>query len=161
MDDWMEFQKYYLSQSKQFQRSKLFVASVLPIVFFIVSFFDYFNNNFDYIELIVFLIISVLWMIFYPKIFYKQCLAKSKKMLGEGDNSAVLGLCNVEFFDDYFFVKTHGGESKVNWSSIKKVGENGKYIFMHMTSISAFIIPKLKIGNQKDEVIKFIKAKTG
>jgi hypothetical protein len=160
IDDWMAFQKHYLSTSKQFKQTKIFVIMMVPVILLIFSLFQYFKGEFNYYTIAIYIIISLFWFFFYPKQFDKSCLKKTKKMLEEGNNSALLGIHNIEFNDDYFFVKEPGSEYKTNWSAINKVEENDKYIFIYITSVSACIIPKFKIGDKKEKIVEFIKKKT-
>ena len=160
MDDWMAFQEHYLSQSKQFKQSKIFVIVMLPVIFFIFSLFQYFEGDLNYYTLAIYIVISLFWIFLYPKRFDKSCLKKTKKMLEEGNNSALLGKHDIEFSDDSFFVKEPGSEYKTNWSAINKIEENEKYIFIYITSVSACILPKFKFGDKKEKIVEFIKSKT-
>lgn len=161
MQDWIEFSKHYILHSKQFKRDRFFITASVPISWFLFLLFLYFYYGlFKVSVLIIFLIISILWIIIYPKRFYKVCLKKTKKILQEGNNSALLGEHNIEFFDDYFFIKQPGAESKIEWSMINKIEENEKYIFIYVSSLSAAVIPKFKIkNNNKEKIFEFIRSK--
>lgn len=159
IDDWMAFQKHYLSTSKQFKKTKILLVMILPIILLIFLFFEYFKGEFNYYTTTVYIIISLFWVFFYLKRFDELSLKKTKKMIEEGNNSALLGTHNIEFSDGYFSVKEPGSEYKTNWSAINKIEENEKYIFIYITSVSACIIPKFKIGNKKEKIAEFIKKK--
>lgn len=159
IDDWMEFQKYYLSISKQFQRAKTIIIIMIPSMLIIPLLFDYSRGEFSYFNLISFFVFSILGILFIPRLSEKYSLLSARKMLDEGDNSALLGNHEIEFTGDYFFVKEPGSECKIKWSAINKIEENEKYIFIFITSVTAYIIPKFKITDGKEKVFQFIRSK--
>lgn len=100
INDWMEFQKNYLQNSKQFRRTKIIVMAMLPVIFSVIILLESLKGNFSLFGLIVYGIASVLWIIFYPKRMYKQALSKTRKMIDEGDNTGILGLHKLIFNDE-------------------------------------------------------------
>lgn len=160
MEDWMAFQENYFSQSKYVKRTKILITAMGSTLFIIVALWEFFEVNRNYYMIGIYLIFSLVWLVFLPKSFDKSYLKEAKKMLEEGDNSALLGIHHIELTNEYFLVKEPGTEYKTHWSTIKKVLENEKYIFIYITSASACIIPKFKIENNKEKVAEFIKIKT-
>lgn len=159
IDDWMAFQQHYLSTSKQFNQTKQFVAWIIPAIFLISSLYEIFLGNSNYYSIAVFMGISIVWLLLYPKIFEKRVLTTIKKILEEGDNSSILGVHNLVFNEDSLIVNEPNSEQIIKWSAIKRVEETEDYIFVYLNSISACIIPKFKIEDNKNQVKNLLKLK--
>lgn len=150
IDDWMEFQKHYLNNSKQFKRVKIIFTALLPCVLacFIIS--SIIEGQFNVITLIVYFIVSILWIIIFPKRMSKRQLKSVKKIITDGDNLGLLGMHEYIFNEDHIFIKKLESEQKMYWSGIKKVKENDSYYFLYDSALSAIVLPKQKIKNVEE-----------
>jgi hypothetical protein len=90
------------------------------------------------------LIIFVFYLPFYRWINTRQ----ARKLLKEGDNKAVLGHHELSLSPEGIFVRTQTSESKTSWSAITKVLQNDQYVFLYVSSINAFVIPKKAFANE-------------
>jgi YcxB-like protein len=160
ISDWMEFQQNYLKNSKQFKRTKFIFTLIAPVVFIIFIFFDIIELKFDWSSLIYYSFFALLWILIAPKYLTKRTIARSKKMIEEGDNSGVLGKRILTLSDDNIMCVTPDSKMETKWSGIKKLEETDDYYFLYVTTISAVIIPKKKIQPQLIEVDGIIKSKT-
>ncbi|MFK8045471.1 MAG: YcxB family protein [Crocinitomicaceae bacterium] len=152
VNDWMEFQKNYLKNSKQFNRTKIIVTVMFPLTFFFLLVIDYAQGKFNVAGLIVLVVASVLWVLFYPKRMYKRTLGRIRKMLEDGDNTGILGLHKLQLTKKGIVHTEPNSEQKITWTGIKKMEENDTHIFLYNTAVSAIIIPKLKIQDDLKEV---------
>ncbi|MCK4663078.1 MAG: YcxB family protein [Bacteroidales bacterium] len=157
MSDWMEFQKIYLLNSKQFKRSKFIAKLIIPIFFLILISIDLIKGEFFGQVLLVYIIISAVWVIYIPKRIEKSTLNKARKMIQEGDNSSILGNHEIELLEDEIKYKDPGGEQKTTWDRIIRFEETDNYYFLFNTSVSAFVIPRFKLNFKKDEFEKLDK----
>lgn len=158
MNDWMELQKCHHQNSKQFQRTKLIVTLIMPIVCSVFLTIDAINGKLGWLNIVVFGILSLLWVVFYPKRFVNRTIEKTKKTLDEGDNSGLLGKHKIILNDEGLHCTLPLSEQKIQWAGIKKVIETNDYLFLYVTSVSAIIIPKKKIEKDVVELSKMLKA---
>ncbi|MCP4133607.1 MAG: YcxB family protein [bacterium] len=158
MQDWMELQKNYLNNSRQFKRTKIIVISMLPILLCFLIIFDVMKNEFRPFSIILYSIISLLWGLFHLWFLPKRTLASMKKMIEEGDNSSILGHHEIIFDDTGFLHTQPESEQKIKWNGIKKLLESDKYYFLYNTAISAIVIPKEKLDVDLEELDKILKS---
>lgn len=72
-DDYINFNMFHIKNSKSAMRSLKGQRFAVPIIYIILPFV--FPNALDstfIFTLVAFLIVSILWVIFYPKYFYKS-----------------------------------------------------------------------------------------
>ena len=142
-DDYINFNMFHIRNSKSAMRSLKIQRFAVPIIYIILPFV--FPNALDstfIFTLITFFIVSILWVVFYPKYFYKSVNRRLKKMIKEGKNEGLIGehklITTVEGITD----TTSYGETKVNWSGIKSLKEDSDYLYIYNSSVSAYILPK-------------------
>ncbi len=158
MNDWMEFQKHYFRNSKQFRRTKIIVATSLPLIFCAIIIFELLKGEFRPVSIIVFGLVSLLWIIFYPKRMFNRTLDKTRKMIEEGDNTGILGRHELTLNDDGIIHVEPESEQKIKWSGIKKLEESDSYYFLYNTAVSAIVIPKQKVLNNIEQLDKILKS---
>ncbi|MBB6447858.1 hypothetical protein HNR53_004569 [Bacillus benzoevorans] len=63
-----------------------------PIIFIILSFVLSKVGGIHFLGVFIpFLVVSILWIIFYPKYFYSYMIRNTKRMIKEGKNDGLLG----------------------------------------------------------------------
>jgi hypothetical protein len=162
MNDWMAFQKVHLENSKQFNRMKMFVTWMFPGVWIFIMFLELSNGSFKPAVAVVMFVVSVLWVIFYPKRFKNSTLKRAKKILSEGDNSGIIGEHQLELTDQSIKSDLPQSSSTINWDGIKKFIETDQYYFLYNTAASAIIIPKFKLKlneTEKSALAQILKTK--
>ncbi|TRX66162.1 YcxB family protein [Carboxylicivirga sp. M1479] len=148
MMDWMALQKSYLQHSKQFRRSKLMMTALMPVVFTFLLTLDILKGEYNLLSIGILAFIAILWILFFPKYLIKSTLKRSRKLIEEGDNSAILGMHKLKF-DTRGLVHTQPeSEQQINWKGIIKLEESANHYFLYNTAVSAIIIPKQKISSQ-------------
>lgn len=157
INDWMEFQKNYMKNSKQFKRSKLFITLSVPFTFGILTLLDLLKGKFNLVLFVLLALISFFWILLYPKRVDKNTFNKAKKVIEDGDNSGIIGQHKLIINDEGILQIKPDSEQKIKWRGIKKVEDLENYYFLYTSSISAIIIPKNKISNSIEELDKLIK----
>ena len=99
-----------------------------------------------------------MWIVFYPKRMDKTALAKTKKIIEEGDNTGILGMHKITLNDEEIIHVEPESERKIKWKGIKKLEENDTHYFLYNTAISAIIIPKQKVLNDIEKLDKKLKS---
>jgi hypothetical protein len=74
-----------------------------------------------------------------------------RKMLSEGDNSAILGHYSSTLSPEGLFFKMVSGEERLNWSAIKKISQNEDYIFLYIGAMNAVIVPKRAFATPQEQ----------
>lgn len=148
MDDWLSFQKDFMSRSKQYKKTRLIITYFLPAISIIPIYLLSQKPGGFYFAILFYGTASILWIIYYPKRFDKRTLKRTKKMLEEGDNSSYLGIHKIQFNEQFIMHYTKNSEQKIFWKGISKTVETKEYFFIYDTAASAIIIPKVKIGNE-------------
>ena len=69
-EDYLNFNMFHVKNSKAVKRTLNMQRFITPIIFIVLSYVLSKVGNMSFFELfIAFLIVSILWIIFYPKIF--------------------------------------------------------------------------------------------
>ncbi|MFO1446306.1 YcxB family protein [Bacillus sp. Bva_UNVM-123] len=158
-EDYINFNMFHIRNSKTAMRSLTIQRFIGPIIFIISSYVFSKIGDVPFLGLfITFLILSILWVIFYPKYFYSHIIRHVKKMIKEGKNDGLLGEHHMMMTEDGIVDSTTNGETKVNWSGIQQVKENEDYFYLYNSSVSAYILPKRELHNL-DEINSFLKSK--
>lgn len=158
-EDYLNFNMYHVKNSKAAMKS-LNLQRFLSPVFFII--FAYMFSSLVEIEFlgifITFLVISILWIIFYPKYFYAHVRRQTKKMIQEGENEGLLGSHHLLMTEEGIIETTSSGETRVNWSSLKDFKEDDDNFYIYNSGLSAIILPK-RILTKIDQVRSYIESK--
>jgi hypothetical protein len=128
---------------------------VIPLVFSIVYLVYHSMNAFTVVASIL---AGVLVFVLYPQVTRKSTINRIKKMLSEGNNNALLGRQVVSLSPEGIFVKNQTAESKINWSTVDKVTENDKHVYLYTSSINALVIPKncFQSEKEKQEFLEYV-----
>lgn len=96
---------------------------------------------------IPFLLISILWVIFYPKYFYRSIIRNKKKLVKEGENEDILGEYRLALSETGIAERTSKKETQVTWLGIHIWKEVQQAIYLYNSSVSAYILPKRDLQN--------------
>jgi hypothetical protein len=145
LNDWMAFQEFHLSESKQFKKTKLITTLTVPIVYGLFILNDAIKGELDLIPTSIFTVISILWMIYYPKRLTIRTLKKVKKILEDPSNSKIFGIHTIELSEQGLKITKPESENFINWNGLIRIAETKNYYFIYNSTISAIVIPKVKI----------------
>jgi hypothetical protein len=142
-DDHLAFNLHYVKHSKTIKQSLFIQRFLVPIIFLILPFVLFWMmGEFLIGFLITLALISIVWIVFYPKYFYGHIIRNVKKVLNEGSNDNLLGQHVFISTEDGFIEKNRVGETKIGWSSIERIEENEDYFFLFFSTMNAYIVPK-------------------
>lgn len=150
-EDYLKFTMFHIKNSKTHNRALKTQRLMTPLLLIIMSYlFSLFDTTYFKVLLIISLVVSVLWILFYPKYFYSYIIRNTKKMLKEGKNDGLIGEHQWIMSEEGLADKTSNGESKVNWSGIKSLQEDKDYFYLYNSAISAYVLPKRATKNVED-----------
>lgn len=66
----------------------------------------------------VFIVISVAWIVFYPKYFMAAFSKRVSKMVDEGKNKDLLGKYRVTVNEEGILEQSENGENKISWNTL-------------------------------------------
>ncbi|MBB6447969.1 YcxB family protein [Bacillus benzoevorans] len=148
-----------MKNSKTVKKALNMQRFLAPIVFIIASFVLAKVGNMSFLGVfITFLVMSILWIIFYPKYFYSYVSRNTKKMIKEGKNDGLLGEHHMILSEEGIIDSTSNGETKVTWSGIKTLSEDNQNIYLFNSSVSAYILPKRELADV-EEIKTYLKSK--
>ncbi|PAQ15594.1 YcxB family protein [Bacillus sp. FJAT-42315] len=158
-EDYLKFNMFHVKNSKAVKRVLNMQRFLTPILFIIVSFVLSKVGSVPFLGVfITFLVISILWIIFYPRYFYFYVIRNTKKMIKEGTNEGLLGEHHMVLSEEGIIDSTSNGETKVTWSGIKTISEDKHNIYLYNSSVSAYILPKREVDDV-EEIKTYLKSK--
>ncbi len=158
-EDYINFNMFHAKNSTTVKRALNLQRFISPIIFIILSFVLSKIGSIPFLGLfITFLLVSVLWIIFYPKYFYSYMIRNSKKMIKEGKNDGLLAGHHMILSEEGIVDSNANGETKVTWSGIKTLSEDQDNLYIYNSSVSAYILPKRELDDV-EEIKSFLKSK--
>lgn len=158
-EDYLNFNMFHVKNSKTAKRALNMQRFLMPIIFIVLSYVLSKVGNMSFFGLLIaFLIVSILWITFYPKYFYSYVFRNTKKMIKEGKNDGLLGEHHMVLSEEGIIDLTSNGETKVIWSGIQTLSEDKYNIYLYNSSVSAYILPKRELNNV-DEMKTYLKSK--
>lgn len=162
--DYIDFNVHHIKNSNTLKKSLFMQQYVLAVIYLILPFILSKVSDIPLLYwLVVFVIVAVLWVIFYPKYFMAATIKRILKLVDEGKNKDMLGKHILTVNEEGIIEESENGESRINWSGVEKVVETEKHFFIYFSSIMAYIIPKsvFEKDNTKNEFLKLLDEKSG
>jgi hypothetical protein len=162
MDDLIDFHLFHYAHSKVIRQQSLgwrILMTLFTVLTPIVVLFLLYRHL-----LMPVLVMSALGgaLIFflYPYLERRSIVGRLRKLVSEGDNSAILGHQAISLSPDGIFNKSQSGEGKLNWSSISKVTRTEKHIYLHIGAMNAVVVPTRAFasGAQREEFLSYVDA---
>ncbi len=139
--DYSDFNIYYANNSKAIKRTVFINRFILPIIFLILPVFISKVSDISlFYWYCVFILTFILWIILYPKQFNKSYKKRLSKLFDENNNKSIFTHHNLSITEEGIIDTTKFGETKTN--TIDNVVEMDNYIYVFISGISAYIIPK-------------------
>ena len=158
-EDYLNFNMYHIKNSKTGKKALNLQRFSSPIIFLIFSYvFSIISDIPLLISFSTFLVMGILWIIFYPKHYYRHIIRNTKKFIKEGKNDGLLGDHTMTMTDEGIVDISSNRETKVSWSGIDRFKEDNENLYLYNSSLSAYILPKRELDNA-EEVKRFIKSK--
>jgi hypothetical protein len=143
-DDLIEFALFHAAHSPSVRR-QLFLEQItcaLLIFFLAAGHASIFTHEVMPLPVIFGLLGGGLGYFVFPPINRSFTVHRIRSLAKEGDSSATLGHLSVALFPEGIFSITRAGESRLDWSAIKRLAQNDRYLFIYLSATSAWVIPK-------------------
>ena len=142
-EDYLAFQLYASSQSKEFKNSHLKSWLLTPLFFLMVGGGFYFV--WGIIFPIAFLITSFVWILIYPIYSRRNIVRNYSKNIDEfyGNRFGKTGKLSIS--DESIIMEDISGETKLRFNEVIQIIEIQEYFFLGLKNGSSIVIPKLKV----------------
>lgn len=145
IDDMVAFNLYHFANSPSLRKQVLvnrLITSTLAVLIVVTGFYIAVGKFLPLPFIAPSLLIGIIIFFYYPSIQKKTFVRAVTKLLKEGKNKASLEKQKLTLSSDGVSERSALGETKVGWSSIEKVVQVKKHIFLYIGSVNAFVIPK-------------------
>lgn len=158
--DYIKFNEYHSTNSKQGKRNLLSLRILLPAVLAIMTLIlsgVHANLIAVIIMVAVSLIASVIWVCVTPKIMNKS-IKKSVIQLKKDGKLPYTENSELEFTENEIIETTDNSTLRVKYSDVEAAGYTDEHIFIYFDTLHAFVIPKRCIDKNVD-LESFLKEK--
>ncbi|MCI5675116.1 MAG: YcxB family protein [Ezakiella sp.] len=148
IEDYIKFARVALFEQKQVRRSIAFQSAALPILAMLITLL---GRPINWTNVFFAACLSVLWIVFYPKIF--------KKMLGKRVENSVKDMANKNehFLDPFIIEQVEGGlkavrngeEYNLLYDDIEMYNEDEEHLFLIGGGFD-FIIPRRAFNSDEE-----------
>lgn len=162
--DLIEFNIFHITYSKLARRSFFLQRYIFSLSFLILPFIirNFTNMPLGY-WLVVFILLYIYWVAFYPKRIRKIVSRKITKMLAEGKNHSVVGTHNLAISETEIVDNSEHSEARTPFNAVENIVEDKEHIFIYVNADSAHIIPTRIFENhdKKKEFLALLNKKVG
>ena len=161
-EDLVEFNLFHYDNSPSI-RKQVFAVQILLTILIFGAVASTFVRYAPISSLILGGIFGGLTYIVVPYMYKRSIVKQVRKMLKEGSNISLLGHHEMRLSSDGINYKMVASETKLNWSSVERVVENDKYIYMYIGSMQALVIPKnvFVSSNHQKEFLDLVNSNMG
>jgi hypothetical protein len=150
-EDYINFNLFHMKNSETIMKSVRNQRIFTPVFYLLFSVVFSFLLDIPFlVSFTPFFILSVLWVLFYPKYLFGRAIRHTKKLIKEGRNESILGEHHMVLNDEGIVDKTSKGETKVTWTGINELKENDQYIYLYNSALSGYILPKREFENVEE-----------
>ena len=163
-NDYLEYNKFHMLRSPYGKKSLSSLRLTLCAIVIAISFISLIGQGFSadsVITVIPVIIVLILAQIFLKK-FLEISIKASVSQLKRKGKMAYSQSSMIEFFDDGFMETAREQRLEQKYSSIERISViEGKYVYLHVNNIMAFIIPNTAFDSheQYKEFISFMNEK--
>ncbi len=153
-DDLIAFNLYHLHNSPNLKRQiriSMGLFGILIASFLLVIFVA--GNK---VLLCIFFIFSIIGgiglFLSLPRYYDQQTVKLTKRLLAEGRNEGLIDHTKVILTPEAIIGQTSRGEEKVFWHSVNQAVETATYIFLYVSSMNAYIIPRRAFSSDEQRL---------
>lgn len=148
LEDYLEYQLYSSSKSKNQNRNRFISRIIVPIVylFFCVYYFVEQNNDTS----LVFLLVAILWYLIYPLYSRWHYKRHFKKHIEENFKNRINKPVELIIDDSSIIITEQTSQSKTNNTDLKNLIELKNHFFIKLSTDVSLIIPKKFIEDQSN-----------
>lgn len=154
-NDFLQYQLFTASKSKQIARRKLYGWLVFTLAAALFALYCFFNDSTSLA--IYFGVIALIWGLFYPKYFSWKHDKHYKSFVAKNYENRFGKITRVTFSKTHIIATDDSGEGKIKITEIANVNETSHHLFITFLSGVSLIIPKnelINLNELKEHLIK-------
>ncbi|MHB1460188.1 MAG: YcxB family protein [Armatimonadota bacterium] len=141
MQDYIDYSLYHYHHSASVKRNLLSSRMTVPVMLLLIALLlSHRSKTPDPYGYTMAIIISVLWVVFYPRYWDRVQHQNIIKMVSEGKNDGMFRHHQFTVTSEGLVDETKIGEYRNN--TIDRIVESDKHIFIYISSLNAYIVPK-------------------
>lgn len=141
-DDFINYQLHFAKRSPTMQRQLKLQRYGFACVFVLFGLLMTLVSTMpDIIWIMTYTAAAVAWIIYYPHYFQRYLKKLSRKLLREKKNSGMLGQQTLTITPNELIGIDETGRSVLSWSAIEEVEMTESYLYIHIGSLRAAVIP--------------------
>jgi len=152
-DDLLDFNMYHANHSETVKKALTLQRLMGPVLFMIILVFLTILKVEPLLTFYLpfFIIMSILWVIFYPKYFRKHIQRYSKKMLTEGKSKGITGKHTLTLTDNELIESNESRETKTKWASVQDIVRSDTLMIIYTSAMGGYIIPLRSFESKEKE----------
>lgn len=145
-DDFLTYQLFTASQSQSVRKRRLLYRFIGPLIYVALGFI--LSVQGDYISLVVFSVIALVWLLFYP--LYSRWRYKShySKYIEEHYSKVLGKKGSVKLEDEHLAMSNNGVEAKVAFTDIDSLIELEGHFLLGISTGNTCIVPKREVEQE-------------
>jgi len=154
----LDFNEHITRGAQKVRSRKILYMCLLPAILLYMQLQEAESGSLEFSHEHSFIVIAVATAFWVPFIYFYMSWAYRNSVLkyyALGNNVNLLGEQTITINDCGISGKSAEASSSVTWKGLGRIEETNKYIYIFVSSLQAFIIPKQQLTN---EVIMEIKA---
>ena len=155
-DDYIDFNMHHSKASPSIRKTFISLRFIIPILFIIfpLVFPLLIKSEVEIAPIAIFVIIAMLWILIFPRFFWKDMEKRICKIVDESDNGDLFKSRTVKISDMGIEEILYNGTNTRKWSAVTKIDESVKSMFIYFSAVEAAIIPK-KLFEDENALQKF------
>jgi len=150
IEDWVNFQEYYLKKKAPISRFMTPILTILLVCNIIIGIYMEFILKAGSYNYIFFICILILAYLLYLKIKTRKKLLKSGEELRRR-NPGAFDSMNMNFTENGIDIQSQTSSKSLQWKEVDKQESNKDYLFIYSKKGMVYIIPKRDLnGNEKE-----------
>ena len=150
-DDYIGFNMYHIENSEKIKKTIFFQRYIMSLILPLAPLIIVLTTNKTFGQwYFYFIMVWVLWVVFYEKNFKRSIKRKLIKMASKGGANGIIGHHKLTLTEDKI-IEHKIEDLSYDKSIINKVGETDSHIFIYISDINAYVVPKSAFENKKEE----------
>lgn len=145
-DDFLVHQLYTASNSLSVKKKRQKSKWISPIIFLVIGGVLSYQDG-DFVALVLFGSLALIWFAFYPKYERYRYRKHYKNHVMELHGKDVVMSASMEIDADYIFVKDEVSEGKVKLSEVNYVANLPDHYLIRVSNKQALIVPKICVDS--------------
>lgn len=144
----INFNMYHIKNSPDMRKRIIFSKFVVPFFLAFALFINFYDEFL--ITFIIWFLLSLTWYLLMPA-FHRFIIKKRvKRLYKQEENKRILTKHRITLEEQFLLEESEFGSSQTNWNSVGKIDKDDNYIYIYLSTLSAFVIPLNSFHNNEE-----------